>query len=489
MLLPNLSIIADKRVRSEPDPLRSFDPVDDAEDCLRRYNAVQLEINLLKNASERSSLLATLRSAEPLLLDFVEDQASVCTLVGDVETTQLIQRTIPIGQMTISVASLKFVEDGGGAMTLSFWSDESIGRGAPLRFFTHALRYAKRLVFYNANFDLTVASRGDGATIARWQRRTFDPYAELRRTFGNSVQLKLAILLSNNGLDPKTATGTDAVQMYASGRYDELERYNRRDVDALHELVRLPSIVLSNGRTTDVAVLPTSARYAPDDPRSLVQGTSEWKRARYGLLTASVAGAALGLSGAFRSRDSIAAMLHAELGGFPGLEEVAPSQTAMERGRALEPLARRAYERLRGVRVEESGLHVHPSHPELAASPDGIVLRPDGNLSDLLVEIKVPKQNTVGIGLTDAYLCQLQMTMACTGTKRADFVVFLDMQGARTLSITRVERDDALLLVIERQLLEFHAEARRDDQPYPLNSSDFVELRKALRDTRENHVV
>ena len=45
---------------------------------------------------------------------------------------------------------------------------------------------------------------------------------------------------------------------------------------------------------------------------------------------------------------------------------------------------RTEYERLRGVRVEESGLHLHPRPPTaLAASPDGIVLRTAGELSAL----------------------------------------------------------------------------------------------------------
>jgi predicted phage-related endonuclease len=282
-----------------------------------------------------------------------------------------------------------------------------------------------------------------------------------------------------------------------------------------------PSIVLTNGTRTTLASLASlagggggssgvsskesssespastsgaTARYPLGDPRSLVQGTSEWKSARSGLLTASVAGAALGVKGAFRSRDSVAAALHAALNGLtvPGEEDAGldeSRQAAMERGRTLEPVVRRVYERLRGVRVEESGLHLHPRHPkELAASPDGIVLRFDGTLSDL-IEFKVPRQNTTGAGLTDAYMVQLQLTMACTNTQRADFVVYVERPGGRSgLLITCVERDDNLLKIMTRQLLAFHAEARLDDQPYPLNSSDLVELRSALRDARAEHV-
>ena len=155
------------------------------------------------------------------------------------------------------------------------------------------------------------------------------------------------------------------------------------------------------------------------------------------------------------------------------------------------------------MRVEESGLHLHPRHPTaLAASPDGIVLRTDGELSDLLVELKVPRARSRGPGLTDAYLCQLQLTMACTGTRRADLVVLRELrdegsggnggdgdgQPARQLAITRVERDDALLDVMERQLLAFHAEAQVDDEPFPLEPVDVAQLRLALRDARAERV-
>ena len=146
------------------------------------------------------------------------------------------------------------------------------------------------------------------------------------------------------------------------------------------------------------------------------------------------------------------------------------------------------------MRVEQSGLHPHPRHPNaLAASPDGIVLRSDGGLSDLLVEIKVPRANTKGAGLTDAYLCQLQLTMACAQTRRADFVVLRELSNGRSarawqLAVTRVDRDDALLEVMERQLMSFHAEAEQDDEPFPLDPVDAAQLRSALREAREEHM-
>jgi len=145
------------------------------------------------------------------------------------------------------------VEDGGGdGMMLSFWGDPSLGRGAPLRFLRHALEHAKRLVFYNAAFDLTLAAGGDDATIRKWWMRTFDPYKLLRDAFGTSVRLKLDLLLRDNWLAPKTASGIEAVRMYTDGRHGELERYNRTDVEALRSLVELERIRLSNGQYTSI---------------------------------------------------------------------------------------------------------------------------------------------------------------------------------------------------------------------------------------------
>ena len=60
---------------------------------------------------------------------------------------------------------------------------------------------------------------------------------------------------------------------------------------------RPPPSSLAKGDSAAAA----AGRYPPGDPRSFQQGSSEWRRARVGLVTASVAGAALGVYGAFLS--------------------------------------------------------------------------------------------------------------------------------------------------------------------------------------------
>eukprot|EP00966_Prymnesium_polylepis_P237998 5504264-Prymnesium_polylepis.1 len=306
------TIAAKRRQRDLPFPLNTLDPTEDPEGFLQRYNEMYMEVMAIPEPSERDSAIAWMQSAEPLLMEFIADQASVCNVIGDVETEELVDRQVPLSKMTISVATLMFVEEGGANFTLTFWSDQTLGRGAPLRFFIHALDHAKKLVFYNSDFDLQVAAKGDNAAVERWRSRTFDPYALLRAEFGFAVRLKLDILLRDNGLATKVADGKAAVTMFKEGRYSELEQYNKDDVRALKELISLRRIRLSNGTYTTTGTMQLrQPRYPSSDPRSLVQGTAAWLQARRGLLTASVAGAALGLNGAFRSRDDVAAVLHA----------------------------------------------------------------------------------------------------------------------------------------------------------------------------------
>ena len=63
-----------------------------------------------------------------------------------------------------------------------------------------------------------------------------------------------------------------------------------------------------------------------------------------------------------------------------------------------------------------------------------------------------------------------------------------ELPSGRELAITRVERDDAMLVALERQLVAFYEETKEDNEPYPLDSADVAELRMAMRATREESV-
>jgi len=467
-----------------------FNPVEDAEGCLKQYNALSSRIDQLVDPNERTKARATLESADEIIFEFLEDQASICTLFGDVETTDLIKHGTPLGGMHISVATLLFEEeDGSESMTLSFWGDETVGRGAPLRFLRYAVEHAKVLVFYNSKFDNAVIAAGDEALFRRLQAKTHDPYALLREAFPSGVSLKLDTLLRLNRLDPKTATGSNAVDMYERGEFDNLERYNVRDVQALRELVKMNLIKLGNGESTTVGTL--SVRQAeeshssqgsssqsdstdPIDPtpntRDLEQRSAAWFDARKGKITASIVPSLLGV-GLERRDDAFETLLTGER-----LE----ATEHMLRGQRLEGEARRFYEQTYKTDVVETGLWTHPSFPWLAASPDGLVGR------DGLLEIKAP-QRLAKTG--DAVILQATVQMAAAGRRFCDILQYAPPNAY--LQRLHFDRDlFGTLLVYLRPIADVLREAKEqgkdpDDTFAPdYGRAELNEVKAAIQDTR-----
>jgi putative phage-type endonuclease len=458
--------------RERDDPFDRFDPAHDPLDALQRYNLVDVAIGAIVDPNERAAARARLASAEPLLREFLDDQANCSTIYGDIETTELIAHGTPLSNMEISVATLLF-EEGNGAesFTLSFWGDSSLGRGAPLRFLQHALDHAKQLAFYHSRFDLGVLAAGDADAVARWARVTFDPYAELRAAYPSGVSLKLDNLLKANNLDPKTATGAEAVQMFKQGRFDALQAYNERDVRALRELVNLATIRLPNGARTTIGTLPRD-KSPTTDPSALAQRSDAWFQARRGKVTASLAPSLLGV-GFERRDDAFETMLTGE----------GPAESVdMARGRRLEDDARRFYTQVTGaVDVVETGLWIHPELGWLAASPDALVG------SQGLLEIKAPKR----LGpLSNAVLVQVTIQLACTRRRWCDVTQYANAQ----LRVQRVRFDADLFKVIVyhlRPVAEAVADARRrglsDEDVFAphFDRYDLEEVKGAVAETRE----
>jgi hypothetical protein len=472
-----LPTAAPKRER-EPDPLDGFDPYEEPETCLRRYCAVQLAVQQLADRDRRADARRRLDQADILLLSFVAEQAAASTVIGDVETTTLIASGTPIGSMVISVATLMFVEESGTSFTLSFWSDEALGRGAPLRFLLQAVDNASKLVFYNARFDLTVIARGNEDKVDAWTQKTLDPYRDLRDAFGANVRLKLDTLLRDNGLAPKTADGIEAVRFYAQGRYDELEAYNVDDVRALRALVELPRIRLSDGQYTTIGTLPR-----PSDPRSLKQGSPAWFAYRKGKIGASMAPAFVRRD--FRlTRDEAFERL---IGAGDGDADT----TAMARGRQQEPLIAARYARERRVRVQETGAWPHPQYGAwLFASPDRLVR--EGTQLGLL-EIK--SMARVPETPTDAQLIQVQLQLACCpDAEWADLA--LAAGDLSTLRVFRVRRDSDLIRLLLGHLRAVYraaqpvlagrlpAEQAFVDDVQPFERANELELTRVLGESR-----
>jgi putative phage-type endonuclease len=170
--------------------------------------------------------------------------------------------------------------------------------------------------------------------------------------------------------------------------------------------------------------------------REVAQGTPEWILARLGCGTAS------------RANDMCAAESTAAYQNYLW-ELVAERETAqpaesyvnsdMERGTALEPIARAAYEAHTGTFVTQTGFWLHPEIPYFGASPDGLV----GD--DGLIEIKCPRTSThlryrAEGKVPTKYKRQMMCQLVCTGRKWVDFVSFDDrVRQAKQLFVVRFE--------------------------------------------------
>lgn len=188
------------------------------------------------------------------------------------------------------------------------------------------------------------------------------------------------------------------------------------------------------------------------------QGTDEWFAARVGKVSASRIGdlTAKTKSGYSTSRANYMAELVAER--LTGVKAEKYFNGAMQWGTEQEPVARTMYEFMRNASVTEVGLVLHPLIEMACASPDGLV----GD--EGLVEIKCPMTSThietlLGGSIDGKYMKQMMWQMACTGRKWCDFASFdprlpSDMQ----LHVTRVNRDSAMIVELEREVRLFLTE-------------------------------
>ena len=146
------------------------------------------------------------------------------------------------------------------------------------------------------------------------------------------------------------------------------------------------------------------------------QNTKEWHAARVGKLTASRAGAALGVNPWQKPDDLIRAMVREAHGAEPEFV----GNVATQWGQNHEPLAVLDYMNETGNVVDDAGFYLHPEHDWLGASPDGFI--GGGGL----LEIKCPfslRDGGVFKKLEEQphYYAQIQVQMACTGRKWTDF--------------------------------------------------------------------
>lgn len=164
--------------------------------------------------------------------------------------------------------------------------------------------------------------------------------------------------------------------------------------------------------------------YIPEDQTALEQRSPEWFAARLGKLTGSRAKAVLARTKAGKPTAEYEATLW-KLVAERWTQAAEPQfvTAAMQWGQDHEAEARQAYEFETGEEVEVVGLFNHPTIPNLAASPDGLVGE------DGMVEIKCPLSSTharrVAAGVVpEEYRPQMMLGLLCTGRKWCDYVDF-----------------------------------------------------------------
>lgn len=189
------------------------------------------------------------------------------------------------------------------------------------------------------------------------------------------------------------------------------------------------------------------------------QGSTQWKAARLGRLTASRVADATdvlksGKPGA--KRESYMGELVAER--LTGLVVERYQNDLMRHGTEQEPQARSLYEFMRDVDVELVGFVPHPTIAMAGASPDGLVG------ADGLIEIKAPSTMThvktlLAREIPEEYVKQIDWQMACTGRLWCDFVSYDPrLPPHLALFIKRRGRDEAAIAELEAQAREFLAE-------------------------------
>lgn len=201
----------------------------------------------------------------------------------------------------------------------------------------------------------------------------------------------------------------------------------------------------------------------------MLQGSDEWHLSRIGNLTASRCHDAVARtkSGYSTSRYKLMDELVNER--LTGERRVVTQSAAMQWGVETEPLARQAYELIKGCDVYETGSVPHPLIDESSASPDGLVGE------DGLIEIKCPNTttmvNTVIKGeIPDNYKTQMMWQLACTQRDWCDFVMYDPrLPDSRNIWIKRFQPSREEVESLELAVIEFLQETRDRVRDYEVS--------------------
>lgn len=192
------------------------------------------------------------------------------------------------------------------------------------------------------------------------------------------------------------------------------------------------------------------------------QLTDSWRAARLGKVTASkVKDVMASGRGGAPSATRTNYMMQLLCERLTGTWEEGFTSAAMMRGTELEPTARLAYELMQDCEVMEVGLIQHPKIANFAASPDGVILLPNGRGG---LEIKCPNTAqhiaVMRSGKHDGqYEWQMLAQMACAELEWVDFVSF-DNRLPEELQYVchRYNRDEARIREMEKGVTDFLTE-------------------------------
>ena len=198
--------------------------------------------------------------------------------------------------------------------------------------------------------------------------------------------------------------------------------------------------------------------FTTEDRIAVEQGTPEWHQLRLGKVTASRVADILARTKTGPSASRQNYLIELALQRTTGIIAESYSNAAMEWGTQTEPQARVAYEVTTNNFVDQLAFVDHPSIDWFGCSPDGLV-------SDRgLVEIKCPNSTTHWEYFKfnrppQKYVIQMQAQMAVTGRDWCDFISFDPRMPERSqLLIVRVDRDEAFIAEMEKQIKQFLSE-------------------------------
>lgn len=207
------------------------------------------------------------------------------------------------------------------------------------------------------------------------------------------------------------------------------------------------------------------------------QRTQEWLDARKRRVTASIAGAVLGLAPYMTRKDAMKTML--------GISEF-KGNVATDYGNFHEYGAAWDIEIETGLFIEKTGFHVHPEHDWLGASPDGFI----GD--DMCVEIKCPYGirndekpvfHSIFSDELKHYYTQVQIQMFVTGRKRCLFAQW----SPTALKIEYVDFDQGYIDQILPTLYAFYNEFLENESRDIGRElvDEYEELAQAIKDAEE----